>query len=76
MPPHIFKEGLRLISDASVELLITMVKPWITSVANGRPYVWQQDLAPCHTSVKSKNGYWRVFAATPVSMFGLRTPRS
>ena len=41
-------------SDAYVELLITVVKPWITSVANGRPYVWQHDSAPCHTSGKSK----------------------
>ena len=37
MPPHFFKEGLRLNSDAYVELLFTVVKPWITKVANGRP---------------------------------------
>ena len=34
MPPHFFREGLWLISDAYV------VKPWITRVDNGRPYVW------------------------------------
>ena len=51
MPPHFFIERLRLILDAYVELLITVVKPWITRVANGRPYVWQQDSTPCHTSV-------------------------
>ena len=45
MPPHYFREGLRLNSDAYAELLITVVKPWITRVANGRPYVWQQDSA-------------------------------
>ena len=54
MPPHFFIEGLRLTSDAYVELLITVVKPWITRVANGTPYVWQQDSAPCHTSGKSQ----------------------
>ena len=54
MPLHCFREGLRLISDAYVELLITVVKPWITRVANGRPYVWQQDLALCHTSGNSQ----------------------
>lgn len=54
MPPHFFQEGLRLTSDGYVELLNTVVKPWITRVANGRPYVWQQDSAPCHTSGKSK----------------------
>ena len=41
MPPHFFREGLRLNSDAYVELLITAVKSWITMAANGRPYVWQ-----------------------------------
>ena len=54
MPPHFFREGLRLNSDGYVELLNTVVKPWITRVANGRPYVWQQDSAPCHTSGKSE----------------------
>ena len=39
MPPHFFRKGLRLNSDAYVVLLITVVKPWITRVANGRPYV-------------------------------------
>ena len=39
-------------SDAYVELLITVVKPWITRVANGRPDAWQLDSAPCHTSGK------------------------
>ena len=52
MPPHFFREGLRLNSDAYVEFQITVIKPLITRVANGRPYVWQQDSAPCHTSGK------------------------
>ena len=52
MPTHFFREGLRLNSDAYVELLITVIKPWMTRVANGRPCVWQQDSAPCHTSGK------------------------
>ena len=39
MPPHFFMDGHRLNSDAYVELLITVVKPWITRVANSRPYV-------------------------------------
>ena len=57
MPPHFFREGHRFNSDAYVELLITVVKPWITKVANGRPYVWKQDSSPCHTSDnKGSNG--------------------
>ena len=47
-------EGLRLNSDAYVELLITVVKPRITRMSYGRPYVWQQDSATCHTSGKSQ----------------------
>ena len=39
MPPHFFREGLRLNLDAYMELLITVVKPLITRVANGRSYV-------------------------------------
>ena len=54
MPPHIFKEGLRLNSDGYVELLSKVVRPWVERVAAGRPYVWQQDSAPCHTSGKSQ----------------------
>ena len=46
MPLHFFREGLRLNSDAYVELLITVVKPWIARLANGRPYVWLHDSPP------------------------------
>ena len=53
MPTHFFREGLRLNSNTYVELLIIVVMPWIIRVANGRPYVWQQDSAPCHNSGKS-----------------------
>ncbi|KAL1115595.1 hypothetical protein AAG570_005885 [Ranatra chinensis] len=54
MPPHFFREGLRLTSDGYVELLNTVVKPWIRRVVDGMPYVWQQDSAPRHTSRKSQ----------------------
>ena len=36
MPQHLFREDLWLNSNAYVELLITVVKPWITRVANGK----------------------------------------
>ena len=75
MPPHLFREGLRLNSDAYVELLITVVKPWITKVANDRPYVWQQDSAPATPLGKVKNSFRRIFMTTPVPMFSLRTPQ-
>ncbi|KAL1132100.1 hypothetical protein AAG570_010058 [Ranatra chinensis] len=37
MPPHLFQGGLRLTSDGYVELLNTVVKPWIRRVANALP---------------------------------------
>ena len=55
MPPHFFGEGLWLNSDAYVVLLFTVVKPWITKVANGRPYVLQQDSATATPLEKVKN---------------------
>ena len=48
-------------SEAYMDMLITVVKPWITRVANGRPYVWQQDSAPCHISGKSKKWLSAIF---------------
>ena len=48
MPPHFFPQGLRVNSTAYIEVLKTVVKPWIDTVCNGRPYVFQQDSAPSH----------------------------
>ena len=39
---------------ATSTLHIYVVKPWILRVARGRPFVWQQDSAPCHTSRRSQ----------------------
>ena len=75
MLPHFFREGLRLNSDDNVELLFTLVKPWKTRVANGRPYVWQQDSVPATSQGKVKNSCRRTITTTPVPMFGLRTPQ-
>lgn len=51
IPSHFSREGMN--SGAYVMLLNTLVKPWITTVVNGRSYVWQQDSCPCYTSRKS-----------------------
>ena len=53
MPPHFFREGPMLSLDDFVELLVTILKPRITRVSKCRPYVWQHDSAPCHTSGNS-----------------------
>uniref|UniRef100_A0A182RB67 Tc1-like transposase DDE domain-containing protein n=1 Tax=Anopheles funestus TaxID=62324 RepID=A0A182RB67_ANOFN len=52
MSPHFFDQGLKLNAKGYVKLLDTVAKPWITKLANARPYVWQQDSAPCHTVAK------------------------
>ena len=54
MPPHFFADGLRLNTEGYIQVLSEVVKPWIDRVARGRPYVWQQDSAPCHTSRKTQ----------------------
>ncbi|QQP54867.1 Uncharacterized protein FKW44_007847 [Caligus rogercresseyi] len=54
MPPHFFPKGLRLNSEGYVALMKDVVAPWIKKVAAGRPYVFQQDSAPCHTSHKTQ----------------------
>ncbi|QQP53619.1 Uncharacterized protein FKW44_006153 [Caligus rogercresseyi] len=54
MPPYFFPKGLRLNSEGYVALMKDVVAPWIKKVAAGRPYVFQQDSAPCHTSHKTQ----------------------
>ena len=50
MPPHFFEPGQRINAEVYLNVLETVIKPWITQVAAGRPYVFQQDGAPAHTS--------------------------
>ncbi|XP_011135173.1 uncharacterized protein LOC105180667 [Harpegnathos saltator] len=50
MPPHFFQKGETVTKKIYLEVLRTVVKPWMESVASGRPYIFQQDDAPTHTS--------------------------
>lgn len=50
MPPHFFKKGETITMDVYLQILRTVVKPWMETVASGRPYIFQQDGAPAHTS--------------------------
>ena len=54
MPLYIFQKGLKVNTMEYLKVLEMHVLPWIRKVANGRPYVWQQDLAPCHTLRKTQ----------------------
>ena len=50
MPPHIFEVGLNVNTKVYLDVLKSVVIPWGNQVAGGRPWVWQQDLAPAHKS--------------------------
>ncbi len=50
MPPHIFETGLKVNTDIYLSVMEDVVLPWIKTIAGDRPWVWQQDSAPCHVS--------------------------
>ena len=54
MPPHIFEVGLKVNTKVYLDVLKGVVIPWCNQVASGRPWVWQQDLAPAHKSKETQ----------------------
>ncbi|QQP55531.1 Transposable element tcb2 transposase, partial [Caligus rogercresseyi] len=50
MPPHFFAKGQNVNKEVYLDVMQTVVKPWMTQIATGRPYLYQQDGAPAHTS--------------------------
>ncbi|XP_072764892.1 uncharacterized protein [Anoplolepis gracilipes] len=50
MPPHFFKKHETVTKEVYLHVLTNVVKPWIDTVVPARPYVFQQDGAPAHTS--------------------------
>ncbi|UYV84046.1 hypothetical protein LAZ67_X000971 [Cordylochernes scorpioides] len=55
MPPHFFEKGLRMNADTYINVLETIVKPWMDMVAAGRKYIFQQDSAPAHKAKKTQS---------------------
>lgn len=55
MQPHFFQKGQNVTADVYLNVLKNVVKPWIIEVAGDRPYVFQQDGAPAHTSHRVQN---------------------
>ncbi|QQP56429.1 Transposable element tcb2 transposase [Caligus rogercresseyi] len=43
-------KGLEVNTAIYIDVMKNVVKPWMDLVANGRPYVFQQDSAPAHKS--------------------------
>lgn len=54
IPPHFFPQGLRVNAAAYIEVLETVVKPWIDNICNIRPYIFQQELAPSHKALQTQ----------------------
>ena len=54
MPPHIFEVGLKVNTKVYLDVLKSVVMPWCNQVADGRPWVWQQDSAAAHKSKETQ----------------------
>jgi len=55
MSPHFFKNKKTVTKKVYVNVLTSVMKPWMKTVASGRPYIFQQDDAPAHTSYLVQN---------------------
>ncbi len=40
MPPHIFPKGLRVNTDEYLNVIKTVVKPWMDQIAGNRHYIF------------------------------------
>ena len=54
MPPHIFEVSLKVNTKVYLDVLKSVVIPWCSQMAGGRPRLWQQDLAPAHKSKETQ----------------------
>ena len=63
MPLHIFETGLRVDTEIYLQIMESVVLPWIKQVAWEKPWVWQQDSVSCHISKAPLPG-WRSTATT------------
>ncbi len=50
MPLHFFEKGEKVNKEVYLNVLQTVVKPWMDETAGETPYVFQQDGTPAHTS--------------------------
>ena len=60
-PSFIFQHDPRLNTGTYINFLEEVVLSWIERVAAGRPYIWQQESAPYHTSWRSQCWRWKNF---------------
>ncbi|QQP38527.1 Transposable element tcb2 transposase [Caligus rogercresseyi] len=53
---HFFEKGLKVNTASYIDVMKNVVKPWMDLVANGRPYVFQQDSDPAYKSRETQPG--------------------
>ena len=54
MPKSIFSHDLTLDAEGYINFQEEEVLTWIEKMVVGKPYVWKQDSAQCHTRMKSQ----------------------
>ena len=67
MSPHIFEVSLKVNTKVYLNVLNSVVIPWCNQVAGGRPWVWQQDLAPAHKSKETQAWLQECYDFVPFS---------
>ena len=55
MPPHFFRQGLRVNATTYIEVLEAVVKPWIDSVRDEKPYIFQQNSSLSHKAMTTQD---------------------
>ena len=53
MPQFFFLHGLTLNMEPYIKFPKEVMLTWIEKAAARRPYIWQQNSAPCHISKKT-----------------------
>ena len=75
MQPHIFEVGLKVNTKVYLDVLKGVVIPRCNQAAGGRPWVWQQDLAPAHKSKETQASLQKeCYDFVPFSHWPLSSP--
>ena len=74
MPPYIFEVGLKVNTKVYLDVLKSVVIPWCSLVAGGRPAVWQQDSAPPYKSKETQAWLQECYDFVPFSHWPHSSP--
>ena len=65
MPPHIFEVGLKVNTKVYQDVLKSVMIPWGNQVADGIPWMWQQDSAPAHKPKETQSWLQKEYPLYP-----------